>query len=98
MNTAIISLIFSGVMMLVGVVTFIISVTRNLKEETSESTKEMSDLQSGIMKANMKLDQVCSTTNDIKLDVKDINKRLYDYGERIAVLENTLGLKKEDIK
>lgn len=87
---SIISLIFSGVMLVVSVVTFIVANARNYKGDTKEHEAELNTLREGIFKANMKLDQVCATTNDIKTDIKSMNKTLNEHGEQIAVIKRDL--------
>ena len=87
---SIISLCFSGVMLALSMVNLAISQKRNLKDDTKEETNEMSELRAGIFKANMKLDQVCATTNDIKTDIKAMDQKLAEHGEKIAVIKRDL--------
>lgn len=91
MNPAtVISLIFSGVMLLVSLVNLIVAQVRNTKKDAVENDQELSSLREGIIKANMKLDQVCATTNDIKTDIKAMDKKLVEHSEKIAVLTRDL--------
>ena len=80
----------SAVMMIVGVSTFIIAQVRNSKANVKEYEKEYAELQSGVFKANMKLDQVCATTNETRADIKAMNKTLAEHGEEIAVIKRDL--------
>lgn len=87
---SIIGLVFSGVMLLISVVNLIISRIRDLKKDTSEDEHEMASLREGIFKANMKLDQVCATTTETRADIKAMDKKLVEHGEKIAVLTRDL--------
>ena len=80
----------SAVMMIIGVSTFIIAQVRNSKSSVKEHEKELADLQAGVFKANMKLDQVCVTTNETRADIKAMNKTLAEHGEEIAVIKRDL--------
>ena len=87
---SIIGLVFSGVMLLISAVTFAITNIRQSKTTVKEHEKELAELQSGIFKANMKLDQVCVTTNETRADIKAMNKTLAEHGEEIAVIKRDL--------
>ena len=87
---SIISLCFSGVMLIISMVTFVLTNVRQSKTTVKEHEKELAELQAGIFKANMKLDTVCSTTNDIKTDIKAMNTTLVEHGEEIAVIKRDL--------
>lgn len=90
MNTTVISLIFSGIMMVIGVTTFIITQVRSAKKDTVDTQQEQASLREGIFKANMKLDQLCATVNDIKTDIKSMDVKLNDHSQAIAVLKRDL--------
>lgn len=89
-TVSIISLCFSGVMMIIGVTTFIITQARAGKKETQEETQEKATLKEGIFKANMKLDQLCATTNETRSDIKSMTQILNEHGESIAVIKRDL--------
>jgi peptidoglycan hydrolase CwlO-like protein len=80
----------SAIAMIVGVTTFILAQVRNGKTDIKEDEKELSEMRSGIFKANMKLDQVCATTNETRADIKAMNKTLAEHGEEIAVIKRDL--------
>lgn len=86
----IISLSISGVMMVIGVTTFIITQARTGKKETAEQVEEKAALKEGIFKANMKLDQLCATTNETRTDIKGMTQILNEHGESIAVIKRDL--------
>ena len=52
--------------------------------------KDDISLKEGILKANMKLDQVCATTNETRSDIKSLNRDLKDVETRVTILERDL--------
>lgn len=87
---SIISLCFSGVMLIISMITFILTNVRQSKTTVKEHEKELAELQAGIFKANMKLDTVCATTNETRADIKAMNTTLVEHGEEIAVIKRDL--------
>lgn len=87
---SIIGLCFSGIMMAVGVTTFVLSRKRDLKKDTVEEEHEFASLREGILKANMKLDTVCATTNETRSDIKALNSGLGALDKRVSVMERDL--------
>lgn len=87
---SIISLSFSGVMLLVSLINFFIARKDNIKKNTEEDERELASLREGIFKANMKLDQVCATTNETRSDIKAMDQKLVEHGEKIAVITRDL--------
>ena len=87
---SIISLCFSGVMMIIGVSTFIITQVKAGKKDTAEQVEEQASLKEGIFKANMKLDQLCATTNETRSDIKSMTQILNEHSESIAVIKRDL--------
>jgi peptidoglycan hydrolase CwlO-like protein len=87
---SIISLSFAGVMLLVSLINFFIARRDGIKKNTEEDERELSSLREGIFKANMKLDQVCATTNETRSDIKAMDQKLVEHGEKIAVLTRDL--------
>ena len=87
---SIISLSFSGVMLIVSMINFFIARKQDTKKEATEDERELATLREGIFKANMKLDQVCATTNETRSDIKAMDQKLVEHGEKIAVLTRDL--------
>ena len=91
MNTiSIISLIFSGVMLAVSITNLAISNARNMKKDTTEQSREREDIREGLLKANLKLDQVCSTTNETRSDIKSLNNGMGALDKRVSIIERDL--------
>lgn len=84
---SVISLIFSGVMLAVSITNLAISNARNSKKDTAEQIKEREDIREGLLKANMKLDQVCATTNETRADIKSLNTGLGALDKRVSIIE-----------
>ena len=87
---SIISLIFSGVMLVVSIVNFFIANIRQAKQNSADAEHELASLREGILKANMKLDTVCATTNETRTDIKSLNSQLTDVDKRVTVVERDL--------
>ena len=95
---SIIGLCFSGFVLLCSVLTVIFTSRRNLKRDTQEDTEKMSELSVGIMKANIKLEQICSTTTQTQSDVRQMSEVISKHGERILSLEKDVELLKKKLE
>lgn len=51
---------------------------------------KMESLKESLLKANIKLDQVCATTNETRSDIKALNTSLIEMDKRLSVVENDL--------
>lgn len=88
MNTAsIISLCISAVMMLIGISTYF----RNKNKDDRDNDNGIKE---GLLKANMKLDQVCNTTNETRTDIKAMDRTIIALDKRLTIVENEV----EEIK
>lgn len=47
-------------------------------------------IKESLLKANMKLDQVCATTNETRSDIKSLNKDIGDIDRRVTIVERDL--------
>lgn len=95
---SIIGLCFSGFVLLCSVLTIIFTSRRNLKRDTQEDTEKMSELSVGIMKANIKLEQICSTTTQTQSDVRQMSEVISKHSERILSLEKDVELLKRHLE
>lgn len=86
----VISLCFSGVMMIIGVLTFILSQARASRKQMAEDDRELDSLREGILKANMKLDTVCATTNETRTDIKALYVDLNTMDKRVTIIEEKI--------
>lgn len=75
--------IISGASLLIAFLTY----TRN---GNKDSRTELDGIKESILKANMKLDQVCATTNETRTDIKTLNRDLKSIETRVSVVEESL--------
>jgi chromosome segregation ATPase len=85
---SIISLCFSGIMMIVGVVTFVISRIREGKNDIEEENKDKEDMKSSLLELSYLTKTINQTTNDIKTDVKSLSSNMNEIDKRVIRLEN----------
>ena len=63
--------------------------TADIKDR-QESEMKLESLKESLLKANLKLDQVCVTTNETRNDIKALNTSLMEMDKRLSVVENGL--------
>ena len=76
---------FAFIFSAIATIGLILNLYFTIKRDNKNQEKDSLSLNSGIMKANMKLDQVCSTTNGISLQIDKLNDKV-----------NTMALKQEN--
>lgn len=79
--------IISGLACLVAVLTFIRNGNKDERAEINAEAQQMSSIKESLLKVNMKLDQVCATTQETRTDIKASNKDIQNLETRIAVIE-----------
>ena len=82
--------IISALSLLVAVLSFAHNANKDKKEEVTEDALRFDGLKESLIKANMKLDQVCATTNETRTDIKSLNNSLVELDKRVCVLERDL--------
>lgn len=87
---SIIALVFSGCMLLIAIITFVINNVKSNKNDTKADEARLNDINQSLLKVNMKLDQVCTTTQEIRTDIKTIQNRQLEHTEQITVLQERL--------
>lgn len=80
----------SGLSLLFVILTFVRNGNKDKQNETKEDNLVMNGIRESLLKMNMKLDQVCSTTNETRTDIKSLNKDMQDIDIRVAILERDL--------
>lgn len=85
---SIISLCFSGIMMIVGVVTFVISRIREGKKDIEDENKDKEEMKSSLLELSYLTKTINQTTNDIKTDVKSLSSNMNEIDKRVFKLEN----------
>lgn len=58
--------------------------------EIREDTKKFDSIEKSLLKANIKLDTVCSTTTETRADIKSLNTDLKNMDTRVVVLERDM--------
>lgn len=80
----------SGVSLLFVILTYVRNGNKDKKMETKEDEVLMHGIKESLLKVNMKLDQVCSTTNETRTDIKSLNKDMQNLDVKVAILERDL--------
>lgn len=75
--------IISGASLLVAALTY----NRN---GNKDRRSELDGLKESLLKANMKLDSICATTNETRADIKSLNRDLQSLDGRMIVVERDL--------
>lgn len=81
--TTIVPWLISGASLAVAVLAFL----RNKKKDEVGVVEANQEFR---VKVNMKLDQICNTTTDIKTDIKSIQQKQSEHSEAIVVLKRDL--------
>lgn len=77
----------SIIALVITIVTFIINRKKDLKSEQKDESSQFEGIREGLIKANIKLDQVCAVTNETRTDIKALNKDIVELDKRISVVE-----------
>lgn len=86
-DTAFAALIISLVLCVLNVVTFAIARKKDNKEDVTANLLKFDGINQALLKANMKLDQVCATTSETRSDIKSMGTQVADLDKRIARIE-----------
>ena len=76
---------FAFIFSVISTVGLIINLILTIRRDNKANQKEDSSIKEGIIKANMKLDQVCSTNNSILVEVDKLSDKV-----------NSMALKQEN--
>lgn len=90
LNENLIPLAISGVSLLFVILTYVRNGNKDKKSEEKEDSNWMHGINESLLKVNMKLDQVCSTTNETRTDIKSLNKDMNNLSVRVSILERDL--------
>ena len=75
---------------LASVIILLVNQTKNGKKDTQAEEARFARLNESLLKANMKLDTVCATTNETRADIKSLNAGLGEVDKRVSVMERDL--------
>ena len=90
MDIAIASFCISGVLCVLNITAFIIARRREHTTDTIEDVNELTSIKESLLKVNMKLDQVCSTTTETRTDIKAIQNQFVEIDKRVVILERDM--------
>ena len=90
--------IISFLSLVLCIMTYVRNGQKDEKESLKEDDVKFNGIKEGVLKANMKLDQVCATTNETRADIKSLNKDLKDMDTRVVVLERDMKTAFNNIK
>lgn len=82
--------LISAVSVLFAILTYVRNGRKDFREETKEDEAKFDDIGKSLLKANMKLDQVCATTNETRTDIKSMNKDLIAMDRRLTIVEQNM--------
>lgn len=77
----------SFVMVIIAILTYIKAKKKDEKKDIQDESSQFNEINTSLLKANMKLDQVCSTTNETRTDIKALNKDITTLDKRVSNLE-----------
>lgn len=80
----------SLISLIILIITFFKNGSKEQKEDIKQEDTKFTDIEKSLLKANLKLDQLCATTSETRTDIKSLNKDLGSLSERVAVVERGL--------
>ena len=87
---AIISLLLSGAMFVIAMVTLTRNGRKDRKSEYIEETKKIDSIKEALTKANVKLDTICTTMTETRTDIKVMNEDINAVANRVSLIENEM--------
>lgn len=78
------------VSLVIAILSYFRTGNKDKKQEITEEMLKFDGLKESLIKVNMKLDQVCATTNETRTDIKSLNNSLTEIDKRVCVLERDL--------
>lgn len=88
--TTVISIVISATMMIIAIITLSRNGRKERKSEYVEETQQMQSIEKSLIKVNMKLDQLCTTTTETRSDIKAMNEYINSVEKRVSVLEENI--------
>lgn len=80
----------SLVSLIILIITFFRNGSKERKEDIKQEDTKFTDIEKSLLKANLKLDQLCATTSETRTDIKSLNKDLSSLSGRVTVVERDL--------
>jgi septal ring factor EnvC (AmiA/AmiB activator) len=82
--------IISFCSLIVAILSLAHTSNKDRTNEIREDTEKFDGIEKSLLKANIKLDQVCSTTTETRSDIKSLNADLKTMDTRVVVLERDM--------
>lgn len=80
----------SFVSLIILIITFFKNGNKEQKEDIKQEDTKFTNIEKSLLKANLKLDQLCTTTSETRTDIKSLNKDLNSLSGRVTVVERDL--------
>ena len=80
----------AAISLIFAIMTFTRNGRKDRKNEYIEEAQQMQSIKESLIKMNTKLDQVCSTTNETRADIKAMNEYVSAVEKRVTVLEENM--------
>lgn len=85
-----ITLALAFVTAVLGICTFYKTSKKDTKADTLEAVYQLDPIKENLVKCNMKLDQICTTTDETRADVKAMDFKIRDIDKRTTLLERDI--------
>lgn len=76
--------------LVVAILTFNRNGKKDERNELTEELQKISDINTSLLKVNLKLDQVCATTSETRSDIKAMKGDMSKVEKRVTVLEENV--------
>ena len=80
----------SLISLIILIITFFRNGNKEQKEDIKQEDTKFTDIEKSLLKANLKLDQLCATTSETRTDIKSLNKDLNSLSGRVRDVERDL--------
>ena len=88
---------FTLISITIAICTFVLNRKKDVQTSTRESVEQYNNINQSLLKVNMKLDQVCTTTSQIQTDIKTMQNKQLEHTEQIMKLETKVNRAHERI-
>ena len=82
--------IISFCSLIVAILSLVHTTAKDRTSEIREDTEKFDSIEKSLLKANIKLDTVCSTTTETRADIKSLNADLKNMDTRVVILERDM--------
>ena len=78
------------VSLIIAILTFSRNGKKDMKNEYVEESQKIESIKESLLKANLKLDQVCATTAETRADIKAMKDDMSKMEKRVTILEENV--------